>query len=82
MIDKAAPWEAKERYVARIVSLATGHCWLCDADASLSSDPERTPGAWRAAPVTIAIDHREGCGAVFDESDRALFPVYSGGSDR
>ena len=78
-LDPQAPFAVHQRYIARVIATATGHCPLCSRAASLNADPERTPAAWQAAPVTVGVVHDHGCPAEFDDADRHLFPIFRSG---
>lgn len=76
-----APYEAYHRLLSRVVANCTGECPDCHAVASFNADPETHRAGWALLPVTVAVVHEPGCGAVFGEHEAGWFvPFASGGS--
>jgi len=76
-ITPTATYAQHQRYIARLIADATGHCPLCGQSAGLSLDPERDRALWRVAPLVIEVSHVNGCPATFDDEDKHLFPVFT-----
>lgn len=77
----AAPLVAHRRLLLRVVANCTGVCPACGAVAGFNVDPETHRAGWLLLPVTVAVLHEPGCGAVFGGHEAAWFvPYASGGS--